>query len=120
MSTDVLSHIVQIFLKVIVIEIDTSDCFVLVGLKGKNVNIAAAVCAMFSMVAVCTALVEPQWFKVYGGGCRDGSGKAISYIGLSDFFKPSGHFETVEPKDREGKFNTKYIYRFGDTDESGK
>ena len=74
---------------------------------------------MFSMVAVCTALVEPQWFKVYGGGCRDGSGKAISYIGLSDFFK-TGNFEAVKPSDQEGKYTTKYIYRFGETDDSGE
>jgi len=69
---------------------------------------------MIVIVAMCTALVEPQWFTVYGGGCRDGTGDPISYIGMAEFFS-TGKFLPVKQTDDQVTPETKYIYKFGDT-----
>ena len=74
---------------------------------------------MVVMVSVCTALVEPQWFMVYGGGCRDAGAKSISFIGVIEFFR-QGEFQKVTHKDRATYANTKYVYKFGQSDEQGE
>ena len=70
---------------------------------------------MIVMVCVCTALVEPQWFQLYGGGCRDGTGKPVSYLGMAEFMQ-LGEFSKADARESP---TTKYVYKFGSSKEQG-
>ena len=60
--------------------------------KRKESNILAAVFSMIVMLLLCTAMAEPQWFYLKGGGCRQISAdsasqyESIHYLGITQFF----------------------------------
>ncbi len=62
--------------------------------KHKERNFLAAVCSMVVIVVLCTAMAEPNWFDVRGGGCRDTDNKAVHTMGVYQFFY-LGHFEVL-------------------------
>ena len=47
---------------------------------------------MMVIVTLCTALAEPNWFYVRGGGCRDKNTKSLHSLGVYQFFY-MGHFQ---------------------------
>jgi hypothetical protein len=65
--------------------------------KRKESNIVAAVVNMVVMLLLCTAVAEPQWFYLKGGGCRHASlavpseFDSIHYLGVTQFLY-MGHF----------------------------
>ena len=76
--------------------------------KHKERNFLAAVCSMVVIVVLCTAMAEPNWFNMRGGGCRDTDNKAVHTMGVYQFFY-IGHFEVVDghaEKDAAVKTNT--------------
>ncbi|CAI9732773.1 Hypothetical predicted protein [Octopus vulgaris] len=54
-------------------------------LKHRERNILSAVVSMLVIVVLCTALVEPNWIAVSGGGCKE------KHLGVYQFFYP-GYF----------------------------
>lgn len=59
--------------------------------KNRESNFIAAIANMIVVVLMCTALAEPQWFYMTGGGCRDHNDKPINYLGMNQFIV-TGHF----------------------------
>ncbi|ELT98562.1 hypothetical protein CAPTEDRAFT_226347 [Capitella teleta] len=59
--------------------------------KRKESNILAAVVNMVVMLLLCTAMAEPQWFYLRGGGCRHtnlavpSQYESIHYLGVTQF-----------------------------------
>ena len=59
-------------------------------LKHKERNFLAAVCSMFVIVTMATALAEPKWFTVKGGGCN------TKTLGVYQFFYPGTFYIDTE------------------------
>ena len=84
--------------------------------KHKERNFLAAVCSMVVIVVLCTAMAEPNWFNVRGGGCRDMDKKSIHSMGVYQFFY-LGHFEMIDGHSNEkdvasNEKNTQMVYQF--------
>jgi len=58
----------------------------------KERNLLAAICSLLVVLMLGSALVEPDWFYLHGGGCKDGHGQHIHKLGVFQFFY-AGHFE---------------------------
>lgn len=54
-------------------------------MKQRERNLLSAVVSMLVIVVLCTALVEPNWIAVSGGGCKE------KHLGVYQFFYP-GYF----------------------------
>lgn len=95
--------------------------------KRKESNILAAVCSMIVMLLMCTAMAEPQWFYLKGGGCRQinpemSSGpqyESVHYLGITQFFYMGKFIENTHHSHSSGKAviqTTAYNYGPGSTD----
>ncbi|KAK3610416.1 hypothetical protein CHS0354_016595 [Potamilus streckersoni] len=62
-------------------------------IKYKERNLFAAVCSMVVIVILCTALAEPKWVHLQGGGCM--SAGELHHLGAYQFFYP-GRFLSQE------------------------
>ena len=82
--------------------------------KRKESNFVAAICSMIVIVLLCTALAEPQWFYMSGGGCKDVRGNVINYLGVSQFFYSGEFLHTSEKQD-----HTRTVYMYGHKDNEG-
>ncbi|ESO96850.1 hypothetical protein LOTGIDRAFT_115322 [Lottia gigantea] len=54
--------------------------------KQKEKNFAAAVCSMITIVTLCTALAEPNWISLSGGGCTIPFKGDLHHLGAYQFF----------------------------------
>ena len=90
--------------------------------KEKERNFLAAVCSMIVIVTLCTALAEPNWFYMRGGGCRsnDDNKSPVHTLGVYQFFYV-GHFEeTSDGKSHAPQFE-KVVYHYnGGNSNDGK
>ena len=73
--------------------------------KKKSGNLLASVFDMTVVVLLSTALAEPGWFTLHGGGCyrvivEGDVRRDIQQLGLSSFF-PIGSFVTTNPSTSE-------------------
>lgn len=86
-------------------------------LKKKQSNFLAAACSMAVIVLLCTAMAEPEWWYLRGGGCRQSTHDTpVHYLGLNQFFY-MGHFLQVV----DGHDNSPYThYNYGPNHEDGK
>jgi hypothetical protein len=78
---------------------------------------------MVVIVVLCTAMAEPNWFNVHGGGCRDKDNNKLHTMGVYQFFYV-GHFEILnthnekdattntEMKDEKGNIKTQLAYQY--------
>lgn len=69
-------------------------------IKYKEKNFLAAVCSMITIVILSTALAEPKWISLKGGGCEVTGGQrnhlgTAQFLGTNQFFYP-GHFPSRE------------------------
>ena len=76
--------------------------------KRRETNTVAAIFSMVAIVLLCTALAEPQWVYLRGGGCKDRMGNVISYLGANQFFY-YGHFLS----DSENSDRSHIVYKYG-------
>jgi len=79
--------------------------------KQKERNFVSALCSMVAIVNLCTAMAEPSWFHIRGGGCRNNAGRPIHTIGIYEFFYP-GHFELESPH-QTASSASQFSYRYG-------
>lgn len=84
--------------------------------KNKESNFLAAVASMIVVVLICTALAEPQWFYIRGGGCRDQNEHSINYLGMNQFIV-TGHFLPVDASSSATVFTT---YEYGTAHKASK
>jgi len=70
---------------------------------------------MIVIVLLCTALAEPQWFYLRGGGCKDVRGSVVNYLGVSEFFYSGEFLHTSERLD-----HPRTVYMYGHKDNEGK
>lgn len=78
--------------------------------KKKNGNLLASVFDMTVVVLLSTALAEPGWFTLHGGGCYrlitdSDVRRDVQHLGLSSFF-PMGSFIANNPA------AASYYYKF--------
>ena len=75
------------------------------GFKQRECNLAAAICSMLAVVTLCTALAEPRWFRLIGGGCN------FRTLGVGQFFS-FGSFELLSNRESICKVSKsrEYIY----------
>lgn len=65
---------------------------------------------MIAIVVLCTALAEPKWITMQGGGCKIDN-KPMEHLGTYQFFYP-GKFLSLEKNVDNGKI-TNWVYQFG-------
>ncbi|XP_060064954.1 transmembrane protein 127-like [Ylistrum balloti] len=78
--------------------------------KQKEKNFKAASCSMIAIVVLCTALSEPRWVSLRGGGCTIGSLQStvstpLDHLGAYQFFYPGSFYAENE--------NEVSLYHFG-------
>jgi hypothetical protein len=84
-------------------------------LKKKESNFVAAACSMIVLVLICTAMAEPQWIYIKGGGCRQNVELApVHYLGLNQFFY-MGEFIHLG----EGHTSAYTYYKYGPNPDEG-
>ncbi|GAB1604292.1 Hypothetical predicted protein [Argonauta hians] len=94
-------------------------------LKHRERNILSAVVSMLVIVVLCTALVEPNWIAVSGGGCKE------KHLGVYQFFYPGyflehrsslpipiesnnqGAVEVMVPGEESNKMVNGFSYKYG-------
>ena len=74
--------------------------------KRKESNFLAAISSMIVLVLLCTAMAEPRWFFLQGGGCRLKDKTPVNYLGVNQFFY-MGTFLS------EGGHTAKSEYKYG-------
>lgn len=84
--------------------------------KQQERNFPAAVLAMFVIVILSTALAEPRWFYMRGGGCRNSDLKDQHYLGAYQFFYYSTPYKHVD----NAKHQSVYMYHSGPLADDGK
>lgn len=85
-------------------------------MKRKEKNFWAAVCSLIIIFIICTALAEPRWFHMSGGGCKmEHNSTPMTTLGVPHFFY-MGHF--LNYGDDGGKIIT--AYQFGQYTDDGK
>lgn len=77
-------------------------------LKYKERNFLAAICSMAVIVILCSALAEPDWIYVRGGGCN------VEKIGVHQFFF-NGYFDY-----QTGVGGSPLIYHYGSETKNSK
>lgn len=80
-------------------------------MKDKERNFLAAVCSMVVIVIMSTAMAEPDWIYVGGGGCRDQADAPVHQLGLFQFFV-QGKVEKGRPE-MHHKFHYNYFWDGG-------
>ena len=78
--------------------------------KAKEKNFASAICNMVTIVTLCTALAEPRWISLQGGGCKV-ENKPLKHLGTFQFFYP-GKFLAQE-RDFTDNSIAHIVYQFG-------
>ncbi|KAK6185788.1 hypothetical protein SNE40_007941 [Patella caerulea] len=78
--------------------------------KHKERNFAAAVCSMITIVILCTALSEPRWISLRGGGCTLLHGGDLHYLGAFQFFY-NGQF--YQDQNSHATATVNEIYKYG-------
>lgn len=82
-----------------------------VQLKERERNFPASLLSITVIATLSTALAQPRWFFLKGGGC------SRTFIGVQDFFY-MGYFETVTPikniDNRQGHSMTLIYYGYND------
>ncbi|KAL5022757.1 hypothetical protein ScPMuIL_001912 [Solemya velum] len=77
-------------------------------MKRKEKNFWAAVCSLVVILIICTALAEPRWFHLSGGGCKmQHNATPMKTLGVPQFFY-MGHFLNYD--DGGDKIVTVYQY----------
>ena len=84
-------------------------------LKKKESNFVAAACSMIVIVLMCTAMAEPNWFFVKGGGCRQHSHNSpVHFLGINQFFYMGQFIHVAQGHDAPYTY-----YKYGPNDEEG-
>lgn len=76
--------------------------------KRKESNFLAAISSMIVLVLLCTAMAEPRWFFLQGGGCRLQDGTPVNYLGVNQFFYMGSFLQLVSSKPNVPKTEYKY------------